>query len=423
MKNSQSPLYLRKYFTLISLVLLLLLLGCSIWGAVLLHSQYTRELTQIDNITGAVLSAYPEAESTLVSALQDPQHRDTDEGYRILQKYGYRQNPLMSGSPYYRSVLFSFLSLLALILFGSFTLIALCFLRLNRHQREQEEQLHSLLDQYLSENYSVLEKTDSFRPIFSESFTDTLQKLGNKLMIKTKALSEERDHTKTLVTDISHQLKTPVSALKSCFTMCMEADTEEEREDFLQRCALQMRKLEYLVTVLVNISRLETSLISLQRETIFLPDLLTDAVNIIYEKALQKNITLEIREGSKENISSVPLSVDRHWTAEAIANILDNAVKYSPAGSTVSFCIHQFYSYVELTIADQGIGIPRTEYNQIFRRFYRGSHPVVKQSEGAGVGLYLSRRIIEEQNGTVTVRPSDGQGAVFTVHLPVQPLS
>ncbi len=423
MKKAQSPLYLRKYFTLISLVLLLLLLGCGVWGTALLHSQYTRELTQTGNITGAVLSAYPEAEDTLVSALQDTRHRYMDEGYRILQKYGYRQNPLMNGSPYYRSVLFGFLSLLALILFCSFTLIALCFLRLNRRQREQEEQLHSLLDQYLSENDSVLEAANSSQPIFSESFTDTLRKLGDKLMVKTKALNEERDHTKTLVTDISHQLKTPVSALKSCFTMCMEADTKEDRADFLQRCALQMNKLEYLVTSLVNISRLETSMISLQKEQFFLSDLLTDAVNIIYEKALQKNITLEIREGSKENISSVPLSVDKHWTAEAIANILDNAVKYSPAGSTVSLCINKFYSYVELTIADQGIGIPKAEYNQIFRRFYRGSHPVVKQSEGAGVGLYLSRRIIEEQNGTVTVKPSDGQGAVFTVHLPVQPLS
>ncbi len=423
MKKTQSPLYLRKYFILISLVLLLLLLGCGAWGTALLHSQYTRELTQTGNITGAVLSAYPEAEDILVSALQDTQHRYMDEGYLILQKYGYRQNPLMSSDPYYRSALFAFLSLLALILLGSLALAAFCFLRLSHCQKEQEERLHSLLDRYLSENDSVLEKTDSSQPIFSESFTDTLRKLGDKLMVKTKALNEERDHTKTLVTDISHQLKTPVSALKSCFTMCMEADTEEERADFLQRCALQMNKLEYLVTALVNISRLETSLISLQRETISLSDLLTDAVNIIYEKALQKNITLEIREGNQENISSIPLSADRHWTAEAIANILDNAVKYSPAGSTVSLYIHKFYSYVELTVADQGIGIPKTEYNQIFRRFYRGSHPVVKQSEGAGVGLYLSRRIIEEQNGTVTVKPSGGQGAVFTVHLPVQPLA
>lgn len=417
MKKIQPPLYIRKYYILILFASLLFLLLCGIRGIFLLNAQYTRELSQIGNITGAVLSEYPEAETTLVSALQDTNYRHMDAGYSILQKYGYRKNLLMIDNAYYHSAFINLISFLALIIFCDLALITVCFFLFTKTQKEQEMQLHALLDNYLAEDYSVSEAKESYGLIFNDSFTDTLFKLGNKLMAKTRALTEERDHTKTLVTDISHQLKTPVSALKSCFAMCMEADTEEERTDFLQRCAQQMDRLEKLVAVLVSISRLETALISLRQEKVALSDILTDAVNAVYEKALQKNISIEICDSDQEDGTSVSLLADRHWTSEAIANILDNAVKYSPAGSTVNLRIHKFCSYVQLEIADQGIGIPQTEYNRIFKRFYRGSHPVIKQSEGSGVGLYLARRIIEEQGGTVTVRSAMEQGSVFDVHL------
>lgn len=419
MNKIQPSLYIRKYYILILSASFLFLLLCGTWGISFLNSQYTRELSQIGNITGAVLSEYPEAETTLVSALQDTHYSHMDTGYSILQKYGYRKNLLMSGIAYYHSAFINLISFLALIIFCDLALITVCFLRFTGTQKEQEMQLHTLLDSYLAEDYSVSDAKNSYGFIFNDSFTDTLFKLGNKLMAKTRALTEERDHTKTLVTDISHQLKTPVSALKSCFTMCMEADTEQERNDFLQRCAQQLDRLEKLIAVLVNISRLETALISLRQEKAALSDILTDAVNTVYEKALQKNISIEICESDQENADSISLLADRHWTCEAIANILDNAVKYSPAGSAVSLRIHKFYSYMQLEIADQGIGIPKAEYNRIFKRFYRGSHPVVKRSEGSGVGLYLARRIIEEQGGTVTVQSAVEQGSVFEVRLPL----
>ena len=418
-KYSEMPKYARKTYPLILAVSLLFILLTGFLGISLLNAQYTRELQRLGNIAGAVLTEYPGAEKALLSAIQDTPGNHLGEGFAIMEKYGYRDNLLMTNNPYYRSLLGKFLSSLALVFFLYLVLVTLCFLRLSKEQRVQETQLHALIDRYLSEDYSYLtEQTDSV-PLFNESFADTLFKLGNKLKMKTQALAQERDHTKTLVTDISHQLKTPVSALKSCFSMYMEADTETERTDFLERCALQMRSLESLVTALVNISRLETSMITLHPEETLLSDILMDAVNIIYEKALQKNITIEVDNSDEEDVSSLSLLLDKKWTAEAIANILDNAVKYSPAESAVTLRLHKLYSYVRIEIEDEGIGIPKAEYNQIFKRFYRGSHPTVKRSEGSGVGLYLSRRIIEEQNGTVMVKPAVKEGSVFVVQLPL----
>ncbi|MDE7429135.1 MAG: HAMP domain-containing histidine kinase, partial [Lachnospiraceae bacterium] len=385
----------------------------------LLNAQYTRELQRLGNIAGTVLTEYPGAEKVLLSAMQETPGSHLDEGFAILEKYGYRNDLLMNANPYYRSLLVKFFSFLALVFFLYLVLVTLCFRRLSKDQRAQEIQLHALIDRYLSEDYSYLTEPANSTPFISESFTDTLFKLGNKLMMKTQALAQERDHTKTLVTDISHQLKTPISALKSCFSMCMEADTEPDRSEFLERCALQMNNLESLVTTLVNISRMETYLITLHPEETILSDILMNAVNIIYEKALQKNITIEVDNSEGEEAASLSLLLDKKWTAEAIANILDNAVKYSPVGSAITLRLHKLYSYVRIEIEDAGIGIPKAEYNQIFKRFYRGSHPTVKQSAGSGVGLYLSRRIIEEQNGTVMVKPAVKQGSVFVVQLPL----
>lgn len=418
-KHLQTPNCTKKTYPLILTVSTFFILLIGFLGVFLLNAQYTRELQNLSNITGTVLAEYPDAEKAILSAAQDTSGTHLDEGFSILKKYGYRDNLLMTDNPYYRSLLGKSLSFLILVSFLYVVLITLCFLRLSKNQQAQEEQLHALFDRYLSEDFSYLTDQAGLLPILNDSFTDTLIKLGNKLMMKTQELAQEQDRTKTLVTDISHQLKTPVSALKSCFSMCLEADTETEHNDFLKRCALQMNRLESLVTALVNISRLETSLITLQPEETLLSDILINAVNTIYEKALQKNITIEVDDSDVEDATSLSLLLDKKWTAEAIANILDNAVKYSPTGSTVALHLHKLYSYVRIEIEDEGIGVPKAEYNQIFKRFYRGSHPIVKRSEGSGVGLYLSRRIIEEQSGTVMVRPAVKQGSVFVVQLPL----
>lgn len=408
-----------KNCALISGISVLFIFICGSLSFSLLRTQYSSELKRYGNIAGAILSEYPDAEQTLLGALQDTHYSQLDRGLSILEKYGYRENLLMTDVPYYHSALVSLFSLLAIFLAAHLILTALGFFFFFKNRQKQELRLHETLECFLADNYTVLADEAVFKPVFSESFTDTLFKLGHKLKAKTQALAEERDHTKTLVTDISHQLKTPVSALKNCLTMCLEADSETERSDFLERCSGQMTRLENLVTELVNISRLETSLITLKQEKVLLSDVLTDAVTAVYEKALQKDITIEVCESDEADASSLSLLLDRRWSTEAVANILDNAVKYSPAKSKITLRIQKFYSYVHLEIADQGIGIPKKEYNQIFSRFYRGSHPIIRQTDGSGVGLYLTRRIIEEQSGAVTVKSAVGRGSVFTVRFPL----
>lgn len=404
---------------------LLFILSIGFLGFHFLNGQYTQRMRLAGNVAGAVLSQYPEAEAALISSLHDADGQYLADGFEMLSRYGYREELSIYNDLQYRPVLLTFSALLALLSILSAAVVGVHVILLRKSRRAQQERFLVLLDHCLAEDFSFLEQTEDINALFGESFTDALLKLGRRLKLKTQTLSEERDNTKALVTDISHQLKTPVSALKNCLIMSIEADTQAERDTFLEKCSLQLEKLETLMSALINISRLEASMITLHREKTALSDVLIDAVNTIYVKAMQKEITVEVENGSGENAddpaSSLALPLDRKWTAEALANILDNAVKYSPARSAVTIRLHKLYSYVRIEIEDTGIGIPKAEYNQIFKRFYRGSAPTVRQSDGSGVGLYLARKIIEEQGGSVMVRPAPGQGSIFVVQLPLYP--
>lgn len=408
----------RLYFSYISIILLVGILY-GIFGFRYLQSQGMREFHMIGNLAGAVLAQEPDLEETVIAAIQDTDYRYLDQGVDTLSKYGYDRLAFLADNPYYGHVRTQFAGLLALFLLSACALLTGGFLFVVKKYRTRQRRLLALLDDCLAENYDFLEQREEILKEMGDSFADTLFKLGSKLQLKTTALSEERDYTKTLVTDISHQLKTPMSALKNCFVMYVEADTKEEREEFLKRCKMQIDKLENLIAALINISRLETSLITLCPEETDLTGLLVEAVNTVYMKALSKKITIEVC-GGEENARQPEthrLKLDKKWTAEAIANILDNAVKYSPEGSRIDIRVKRLYSHVCIEIEDGGIGISKNEYNQIFKRFYRGADPRVRDSEGSGVGLYLSRRIIEEQGGTIMVRPAPQQGSIFTVYL------
>ena len=271
----------------------------------------------------------------------------------------------------------------------------------------------AVLEDCISENFRFADD-DELRDAVDVQFAESLQRLEQKLRLKTAKFNEEHDNTKTLVTDISHQLKTPISAMKVCFDMYLEAETKEERDEFLNRSRIQMDKLENLTAALINISRLENNMITLTPEDVSLTDVLIGAINTEYHKAVAGDVEIET-----EDFEDVELRLDRKWTVEAFANIIDNAIKYSPPHSVVTIRVNKLFSFVRIEIEDRGIGIPKDERNRIFARFFRGSADAVKEQEGSGVGLYLTRKILEDQGGTVSVKSKLGEGSTFVIQLPL----
>ena len=243
---------------------------------------------------------------------------------------------------------------------------------------------------------------------------EQMERVGHAVEVYKKQLEDEKENTKSMITDISHQLKTPVSALRlSLELLGDEQITEEEKREFLERGKQEVEKLNHLMGTLVNLSRLEADMIRLEPRKASLKATLIRGVNGIYLKAEEKQIEMEMKE-----FSDMELLHDPRWTAEAISNVLDNAVKYSPAKSAIRIRVEPMVSYVLIEVEDEGIGIEKSEYPNIFKRFYRGKRPEADAQEGAGVGLYLVRKIFEEQGGNVCALPAHGKGTVIRMMLP-----
>lgn len=239
-----------------------------------------------------------------------------------------------------------------------------------------------------------------------------LSRLYGIMQENRRKVDEERRELQMLVSDISHQVKTPVSNLKMVTdTLLSRPVTEQEQRDFLQGIRSQTDKLEFLFQALVKTSRLETGAIRLIKKDGPLIDTLAQAMSGIVYGAEKKDISMAI-----QCPDDLRLSHDSKWTAEALFNLLDNAVKYTSAGGKISVSVEQWEMYVKLDVTDTGKGISESNQAAIFRRFYREEE--VHDKPGVGIGLYLAREIVTRQGGYIRVTSEIGRGSTFSVFLP-----
>ena len=293
-----------------------------------------------------------------------------------------------------------------LILFA--LLLLLDFLH-NRYNDDLLEQITLLIE-------ALVEQQE--RQIFSEAedtLTARLQhqllKLRNILTAQNQMLAQEKEQIKTLISDISHQIKTPIAAANTFAELLDDGElSAEERTEYITTLQMSLGKLTFLTNSLIKMSRLESGIISLKPEKNSLNEIVLQAVKTVYAKAKEKGILITF-----ECDQAFEAVLDFNWTAEAISNVIDNAVKYTPQGGFVRLQITEYPSFLRLDISDSGVGIPEEEQAKIFGRFYRGKQSV--GTDGVGIGLYLTREIINKQNGYMKVS-SDENGSTFSMFLP-----
>ncbi len=238
------------------------------------------------------------------------------------------------------------------------------------------------------------------------------EKIRNQQM--ENALRREEQETKALITDISHQLKTPVASLKMSYEIVDSTElSREETREFQEKEREDVDRLARLLEAFTQMSKLETGMIRLCPQKASLQKTLAKAVAGVYVKAMEKGISIETQE-----FDDILICHDPGWTAEAFANVLDNGVKYAPSGTRITIRVTKMASLVMVEMEDEGPGIPAKERNRIFQRFYRGESESVRRKEGSGVGLYLTRQILERQGGTVCVKNGGNGGSNFVMTLP-----
>ena len=295
--------------------------------------------------------------------------------------------------------------------FGVLILFALLLLLDFLHNRYNDD----LLEQITLLIEALVEQQE--RQIFSEAedtLTARLQhqllKLRNILTAQNQMLAQEKEQIKTLISDISHQIKTPIAAANTFAELLSDGElSAEERTEYITTLQMSLGKLTFLTNSLIKMSRLESGIISLKPEKNSLNEIVLQAVKTVYAKAKEKGILITF-----ECDQTFEAVLDFNWTAEAISNVIDNAVKYTPQGGFVRLQITEYPSFLRLDISDNGVGIPEEEQAKIFGRFYRGKQSV--GIDGVGIGLYLTREIINKQNGYMKVS-SDENGSTFSMFL------
>lgn len=225
-------------------------------------------------------------------------------------------------------------------------------------------------------------------------------------------LNQNREGMQALVSDISHQTRTPLSNILLYSQLLCEQTENQEEKHLAEQIVRQAEKLEFLIQALVKMSRLESNILVLKPQKQPIEPLLLEAMEEILPKAEKKKIHIKLQGNPSHNINAV---YDKKWTAEALGNILDNAVKYSPLESTVEVTLEKYEFYVCISVRDEGIGISEAERAQIFSRFYRSAE--VQQEDGIGIGLYLAREIVQKEKGYMKVLSKKGKGSIFKMYL------
>ncbi len=233
-----------------------------------------------------------------------------------------------------------------------------------------------------------------------------LVRLYEVMQESKNSVASERADLQELISDISHQVKTPIANLKMINATLLEQEVPPDKQrEFLLASGTQLDKLDFLMQAMIKTSRLETGVISLEKKQQPISMiLLLWRWAVFFLNAERKHIQVEVNCPE-----TLVVSHDRKWTAEALFNILDNAVKYTPEYGSIRVCVESWEMHLKVSITDTGKGIPENQQGAIFRRFYREED--VHDIEGIGIGLYLAREIISLQNGYIQVTSQVGTGS------------
>ena len=237
------------------------------------------------------------------------------------------------------------------------------------------------------------------------------KRIQEKMELEIQHARKEKEQVKSLISNMSHQLKTPLAGLMMYRELLEAPDLpQEKRKQFLEKMKQQSEKLDWILKSLFKMVRLEQGAIVFEPGAYSLKETLLGAVNTIYAKAEKKNLQVCTEPFADRSVLQHP-----KWTGEVFENLLENAVKYTQPGGEIHIRVNSMELYTQIQIQDTGMGIPPQEQTEIFKRFYRGK--AAEYLEGSGIGLYLSRLILEKEKGYMTVSSAPGKGSTFSVFL------
>lgn len=399
MKNNVK---LKRYFVitfLVSICLLVLFLIINIFE----YRTYTKNFNnKISQLVGKVQEKYPTiSEIEIIEILNDDENNKSD----IFAKYGIdmdKTSILIENNKNYHTFLVLNMSFMIIVII----LLVIIFLLYNKKKEKDIKNITKYIEEINKKNYEL--QIDSI----SE---DELSILKNEIYKTTVMLKEAAENSnidkinlKKSLEDISHQLKTPLTSILIMLdNLIDEPDMENlTREDFIRDIKREVVNINFLIQTILKLSKIDSNTIHFIKEDIEIKSIIDEAIKNVSTLCDLRNINIEVNGSRKEKINC-----DYKWQVEAITNILKNCVEHSKDNQKVIINYSQNNIYTKLEIKDFGDGISKKDLPHIFERFYKGEN---SREESIGIGLALSKTIIEEDNGSINVQ-SDKNGTTFTI--------
>lgn len=219
----------------------------------------------------------------------------------------------------------------------------------------------------------------------------------------------ERDIIKSLISDISHQVRTPLTNIMLYVGLLQEQELDDDAMILVDKVRKQSEKLDFFMKELVQSSYAEQEMISIYPQMTNIDEIINTSCQIVELAALKKKISIVQEE------TDALCYADKKWSIEALGNVLDNAIKYSPENSQIRLDVISYESFICIQVQDQGIGIKEEEQGFVFERFYRSK--AVSSEPGFGIGLYLVREVLSKQGGYVRIKSQLGKGSTVQLYL------
>ena len=357
-------------------------------------------------IVGNIVSKYPELEKDIVSVITQAKNKENiDLGAKVLQKYNYDSSTNLSQEPIVQNNIYKMLKInILFITFVFICLITISFYFFIKIYRDIKDMTDYVYHSSEGREYQMKNKNQEGQMGLLKT---ELMKMTTVLKEKVALLHSEKIFLNDTISDISHQLKTPMTSLM-LLTDLMYNDLDKEKKiEFLDRTNAQLSRMDWLIKSMLKLSKLEAKVIDFKTEKVNINELIRRSISPLSVPMELKNISLNIN-GDKE----ASYIGDIEWSSEALGNIIKNCIEHTKEGGNLNISYEENPIYSEIVIKDNGEGIDKDDIPNIFKRFYKGKN---SKSDSVGIGLAMAKSIIESQNGDIYVKSEKNKGTEFHI--------
>ncbi len=378
----------KKYFIVNFIAILIIILFYFLISNIVNNSYEQKIIDNESYLIGNLLSKYPNLKEDIISSYLIKDNYEI--GNNLIKEY----NLITIKNNNIIILLYCLISALLLFIINYIYI---------RNIYKKIGKIDKYMNNILNDDYSINIKDYCEGDI--SNLKNDIYKMTIKLKEQSELLIKEKKYLEETLQDISHQIKTPLTSMYMINDILTNEKDENIKKEFLIKNKNQIERIEWLVTSLLKLSRLESGTVKLKKEKINLKELIDKAIEPINVLLELKNIKLT------KNIEDVNLNVDINWTIEALLNIIKNACEHTV--DTIEIIGSTNPLYTEIKVIDNGTGISKKDIKHIFERFYKGNH----NKESIGIGLNMSKKIINLQNGLIEVSSNEGVGSTFIIKL------